>query len=160
PGNTTTGLLENTLINVGTATDNLLPLNLAETAGGLGKVLDPTVGPVVDVVTGLTQTAGAATGLGQPVDGLTTELGQTVVGLGDKVSSTGSPLGQGVGGLVTGLGNAVGSAGGLLNADSDNSQPLTTVLAHATGGVIALTEALGGQNGLLSPITQPLGLGG
>src|SRR5690606_36680767 len=79
--------------------------------------------------------------------------------LGDTVSGTGLPggLDTGVGGLVSGLGDTVASVGGLLNADPDNPQPLTTVLGNATNAVGALTGGLAGEGGLLNPITGLVG---
>ena len=98
--------------------DNVLPLNLGTTLGGIGKALDPTVKPVTDQVVSLTQKVGATTGLGQPVNGVLQQTGGLVSNLGTTVKGTGLPggLGVGVGGLVDGLGKTVASAGGLLNA--------------------------------------------
>src|SRR5690606_24319857 len=140
-------LLETTLGNTGNAVDNVAPLELGDALGGIGKALDPTLAPVADTVTGLTQQVGAATGLGAPVDGVLTQVGGTVGNLGDAVAGTGLPggLSTGVGGLVSGLGDTVASAGGLLNANPDNPQPLTAMLGHATGAVGALTGSLAGE---------------
>src|SRR5690606_38261229 len=135
------GLLETTLGNTGQAVDNVAPLDLGKALAGVGEALDPTLAPVVGTVTGLTQQVGAATGLGAPVDGVLTQVGGVVGNLGDTVTGTGLPggLGAGVGGLVSGLGDTVASVGGLLNANPDNPQPLTTVLGNATSAVGALT---------------------
>ena len=155
----TTGLLQTTLGNTGGAVDNALPLNLDTTLGGVGKALDPTVKPVVDTVVGLTQQVGATTGLGQPVDGTVQQVGGLVQDLGTTVKGTGLPggLSSGVGGLVEGLGKTVASTGGLLNADPQNPQPLTTILGNATNAVGALTAGLSGQGGLLNPVNQLVG---
>src|SRR5690606_20221832 len=141
------GLLETTLGNTGDAVDNALPLQLGDALGGVGKSPDPTLAPAVATATGLTQPVGAATGLRAPVDGVLTQVGGVVSNLGDTVSGTGLPggLDTGVGGLVSGLGDTVASVGGLLNADPDNPQPLTTVLGNATNAVGALTGGLAGE---------------
>ena len=139
--------------------DNVLPLNLGTTLGGIGKALDPTVKPVTDQVVSLTQKVGATTGLGQPVNGVLQQTGGLVSNLGTTVKGTGLPggLGVGVGGLVDGLGKTVASAGGLLNASPNNPDPLKTVLGNATNAVGALTAGLGGQGGLLNPVNKLVG---
>ena len=149
----------NPLGNTGKAVDNVLPLNLGTTLGGIGKALDPTVKPVTDQVVSLTQKVGATTGLGQPVNGVLQQTGGLVSNLGTTVKGTGLPggLGVGVGGLVDGLGKTVASAGGLLNASPNNPDPLKTVLGNATNAVGALTAGLGGQGGLLNPVNKLVG---
>ena len=153
------GALQTSLGNTGKAVDNVLPLNLGTTLGGIGKALDPTVKPVTDQVVSLTQKVGATTGLGQPVNGVLQQTGGLVSNLGTTVKGTGLPggLGVGVGGLVDGLGKTVASAGGLLNASPNNPDPLKTVLGNATNAVGALTAGLGGQGGLLNPVNKLVG---
>lgn len=152
------GPLEGAFKNTGGAVDNAADLGLEDTLGGVGKQLDGPLKPVYSAVESTTQSLGAQTGLGQPVDGTLQQVGDSVAGLGDKLSESGLPggLDKGTGALVTGIGSAVSSAGGLLNQSDDNPHPLAQTLADATGGVRGLTQELTGQGGLLQPLSGVL----
>src|SRR5690606_10683957 len=99
-GGKDTSLTQNALGNLGQAVDNVVPLNLSKTGNQLGKTLDGALKPVTDIVTDATRTVGGVTGLGQPVNGLTTQVGGVVTNLGDQLGKTGLPLnlGEGAGG--------------------------------------------------------------
>jgi len=149
-------VLEPSLANVGQAVDNVVPVGLSDSLGGVGAELDTVAGPVGDVVTRLTRTVGEQSGLGDPASGLLAQVGGAVSASGDTIGQTGLPgnLDTGVGGLVSGLGDTVASTGGLLVNDPDNPAPLVTVLDNATGSLGALTGPLAAEGGLLTPVTS------
>ncbi|MGB6008442.1 collagen-like triple helix repeat-containing protein [Castellaniella sp.] len=164
PALSSAGPLEGALKNTGGAVDNAAELGLENTLGGLGKQLDGPLKPVYTTVESTTQSLGAQTGLGEPLDGTLKQAGGAVAGIGDKVGESGLPggLGKGAGALVTGVGDALSSAGGLLNKNENEPHPLAQTLVDATGGVRGLTRQLTNQGGLLEPLAGVLdgGLGG
>ena len=149
------GTLETALTNVGEAGDNILPIGLDKTLGSVGQTADKVVDPVTGKVVTLTQQIGDKTRLGKPIDAALDKTGGVVTNLGAKIAESNLPLGlnEGLGGLTSGLGNTLASTGGLLNANGANSNPVRDILGNATGAVGALTASLGGQGGLLAPIT-------
>ena len=127
-------VLEPALANTGKAADNLLPLGLGPTLGGVGAALDPTVGPLAGTVTNLTQQVGATTA-GAPVAGLLNNVGGTVAGLGGQVGNT-----AGLGGVLQ-AGRHRQQRGRPAQRHAGNTNPLGNTLA-ATGTVAALTGGL------------------
>lgn len=133
--------------NIGKAVDNLLPLELQQTARLLGQELDTSVLDYVDVEVVFEAVHNQMHALIPPEPVLSPALqlahGQ-IHSLGDTVAAIGLPLetGQAASRLFHGVGDTVLSTGGLLYDVPDEPNPLTPILGSATNGLAATTETL------------------
>lgn len=153
PPGQTVAILEPALGNVGTAVDNLIPLNLNSVLGNTGAVLDTVAVPAGQAVVGLTQQIGTATGLALPADHLLGSLGNALETAGGQLDHA-LPVG-GIGTLVQQVGAGVTSAGGILNpGNAQAANPLGATLGHVTHGVAGLTSGL--AQGLSTGLTNGL----
>lgn len=104
---------------------------------------------------GLTQTVGALTKTGVPVDSLLTKVGNTVSGLGLNVAGSKAPLAPEVGDAVNSAGQVVASLGGVVNdRKSDNDDQLDS--GNANQLLAPLTNAIAGIQGSQSPANSAL----
>lgn len=140
-------VLGTSLGNIGKAVDNILPLELQQTARLLGQELDTSILDYVEFEVAFEAAHNQLHAWIPPEPVLSPALQQAhgqIHSLGDTVTATGLPLqaGQAASGLLHGVGDAVLSTGGLLYDVPNEPNPLTSILGHATNGIAAATEAL------------------
>ena len=155
-------VLGTSLGNIGKTVDNILPLELQQTARLLGQELDTSILDYAHFEVAFEAAHNPLHAWIPPEPVLSPALqlahGQ-IHSLGDTVAATGLPLqaGRAASGLLHGVGNAVLSTGGLFYDVPNEPNPLTSILGHATNGIAAATDALLQGNTLLSslPASSP-----